>query len=365
MKKVAVLLIFLLVLSSCATADPTIAEMPVASSGTFSETVSSEVPGRPSADNTSSETTVSSDPSSEPSAPVSSADVSHSSSGTTSSEPFVFEPDKNRRLSAFAAVLYSVDDDRIVYGKNIDVEMYPASMTKLMTALTALRLCGTEELFTVDEETLSLVESDASVAKLKAGMTLNLEMLLEAMLLPSGCDASYVIAVGIGRKLSENPSMPAAEAVKLFVAEMNGTAADIGVRRSHFANPDGYHHDELYITAREMAIIAAEAKKVPLIDRICSELSVTRTIASGQTMVWKNHNALLKKDSPFYMPGADGLKTGYTSEAGNCISVSAELDGKKYIGVLFACPDGKSLWSDAHTLFLQRDSGENLGSIYH
>lgn len=252
------------------------------------------------------------------------------------------------------ALLYDEALGAVVYAKNIDARRYPASTTKLLTALVALEACPPDRVFTVGPEDTAPVMYDASQVGLEEGMTLSLRGLLEGLLLRSGCDAAYVISAHVGRILAGDDSLTAAEATAVFCREMNARAAELGAADSHFVNPDGYHHPDHYTTARDLLSIALAVEQVPLLREILLEEEAEVSLGET-TVVWKNGNALLRPDSPYYVPGATGMKTGFTDAAGDCMVASATLRGRRYIGIILGGESADQRWADTVALLERAD----------
>lgn len=201
-------------------------------------------------------------------------------------------------------ILYDVTHDAILYSKNSAERAYPASVTKLLTAAVASEYCQLDTPFTVGDEQ-DFVQEGSSLAYLQRGQRLTFEGLLDAMLLPSGNDAAYTMACGVGRIVANDPTLPAADAVALFVELMNEKARELGCRDSHFANPDGFHHDDHYTTAYDMARIAVACMEIEPVAKSCSKTVGRAVFLSGEDVTWYSTNKLL--GSYRY---ATGLKTG-------------------------------------------------------
>ena len=244
-------------------------------------------------------------------------------------------------------ILYDVTHDAILYSKNSAERAYPASVTKLLTAAVASEYCQPDTPFTVGDEQ-DFVQEGSSLAYLPRGQRLTFEGLLDAMLLPSGNDAAYTMACGVGRIVANDPTLPAADAVALFVELMNEKARELGCRDSHFANPDGFHHDDHYTTAYDMARIAVACMEIEPVAKSCSKTVGRAVFLSGEDVTWYSTNKLL--GSYRY---ATGLKTGSTDEAGPCLAASAEKDGTQLVAILFQSADAYSRYDDATTLFTE------------
>lgn len=253
-------------------------------------------------------------------------------------------------ITATHAAVLDTETGKILYSKGWDEHIYPASTTKLLTALFALSVCPSDTEFTPGDE-LDLVASDSSVAYIKRHHRLSLEMLVEGMLLPSGNDAAYVVAAGVGRMLANEEGVSAREAVTKFMVELNLYGKKIGLKDTQFTCPDGYHNDDHYTTLEDMLLIAELASENEIISKYASVVTDEVTYASGHKMTWSNTNSLIDSTSPSYYKYATGLKTGTTEEAGYCLVATAEKDGKKLIACVFGCKSGTKRFAEAKTLF--------------
>ncbi len=252
--------------------------------------------------------------------------------------------------SAEYIALYDLTNDQMLYGKNADAPCFPASTTKLLTALVTLQNADSTTVFTVGDE-IKLIDPQSSVAGLHMGQQLDLRTILEAIILPSGNDAAYTAAANVGRILAKDHTLSAKAAIERFCEEMNRTAQSLGLTNSRFKNPDGIHDPSHYTTANDMAKIAKAALANPTLAEIVGEQQVQRTFLSGETgRLWANTNLLLDPTSIFYFDGATGLKTGFTSEAGHCLVASAEKDGVQMLAVVMNAPTTSKRFDDAYGL---------------
>ncbi len=240
--------------------------------------------------------------------------------------------------------VYDGKIDRILYSKGGDQVIYPASVTKLLTILTALKVLSPHEIVHPGEE-LSLVDEDSSVADVDERHALTVEMLVEGMLLPSGNDAAYVLAAAAGRRISEGEAS-GREAVSLFLAFMNEYGRSIGLKDTHFTVPDGLAGEEHYTTLEDMILIGKAAMDCPLIRRFAATARDQVTYASGHTNTWTNTNPLLRPESPWYRPAVTGLKTGYLRH-NSCILLSVEANESYYLVGLFGAEDSDTRCADA------------------
>ena len=166
----------------------------------------------------------------------------------------------NIELDAQGAVLMALKTGRYSFLKIVIKRLYPASTTKILTGLLALEYGDLDEIVTVGNEA-NLCAYDSSKAGIDLHEEISLRNLLYGLMLPSGNDAAYVIPVHIGRKVKGDSSLSIDEALKIFIALMNKRSRELGAIHSNFENPDGYHHDNHYTTAHDLALITREAMK--------------------------------------------------------------------------------------------------------
>lgn len=251
-------------------------------------------------------------------------------------------------LQGEAAVLMDERTGQILYGKNEHKRLYPASTTKLLTALIALEKGDPDAIVTVGDEALLRTQGESS-AGLYQGQQLALRDLVAAMMLPSGNDAARTIARYIS-ELETGKQLTMEEGLQTFADMMNKRAEQLGAMESHFVNPHGLHDLEHYTTAGDLALIARKARQNKLLRDIVSESEHTVKTASttlGPTFV--NRNKLLQPASGYYFDGANGMKTGYTSAAGYCLVASANRGSKSYIAVILNS-SSSDVWIDATKL---------------
>lgn len=248
-------------------------------------------------------------------------------------------------------VLYDVTHNITLFSRDADRQCYPASMTKLLTAMVASDYCTADEVFTVGNE-LELMQPQSSVAPVYKGYKLTRDMIIDAMLLPSGNDAAYCIAAHVGRKKSDSGASDL-EALFTFIDLMNAKAQELGATHSHFSNPDGYFSANHYTTASDMMLIARAALQYDNLAATMRKTSATHTLLSGQTVTFKNSNVIVNPASAFYFKGATGLKTGFTDEAGYCVAASAERDGVSVIAVMMGGVTSNNRWQDTVNLLNQ------------
>lgn len=265
---------------------------------------------------------------------------------TTEPEPTWLEIPEDRELTAKQAFVYDCQEEKFTFLKGKESsKVYPASITKLFTAYIALQYLEPETVLKAGDA-LQLVGAGSSVAEIKKGDKLTVKMLVEAMLLPSGNDAAYMLAVETGRKLQGDSSIGAWYAVDVFLKEMNKQAKNLGMTGTHFTNPDGYHDNDHYTTFHDLVILSKVAMENETIMTYAKVAEEQVTFENGTTKLWENTNALVNPASEYYCPIATGLKTGQTPSAGSCLLSSFEKKGARYVIGVFGCPKVEDRFED-------------------
>lgn len=250
-------------------------------------------------------------------------------------------------LEAGAACLFSLDDDMILYEKNGTDRVTPASTTKLLTALTVLKYCGTDEVLTAGEE-ISLISQGASTASLKVGMRGSVRTFLGAMLVPSGNDAAYSLANYTGHKILGDENASTADAVAAFVEAMNAYAAELELEDSNFETPDGDQSENQYTTARDMVRIAKACLGNETIMELTGKKSF-RALFENADITYQNTNQLVRPGDDYYYEGAVGLKTGSVNDV-KCLVGALEVNGHRYVTAVMQDSD-EGRYKDTKILF--------------
>lgn len=228
-------------------------------------------------------------------------------------------------IGADAGCILNMQNKQFIFEKNADSIMYPASTTKIMTLLVALEKGDLDSLVTVSS---AAAGCEGSSLYLNAGDTITLRNLLYGMMLVSGNDAAEAVAEHVGGSIDG------------FVEMMNAEAKRVGATRTHFSNPHGLPDPgNHYTTARDLALITAYAYSVPEFREIVSHDRKQVYFAIGHSREVFNTNRLLK-----YYDGANGVKTGFTNDAGYCLVAAAKRDGIQLIAVIL---NSDSRWDDA------------------
>ncbi len=273
-----------------------------------------------------------------------SADVSEEVSDEhQTAEGFPVSYIENNVTAGYVAV-YNATEGKFIYGKNEYEKCYPASLTKLVTSLLAVKYIGADEIITVGEE-IKRIGKGSSTAFLEVGYRMKLEVLLDAILLPSGNDAAYVAAVNIGRKALGDEFATIDEALDQFYVIANEYVKFIGCTDTNIACPDGYHDENHYSTAWDYVKIAKVAMNDSLISKVVKKKIAYDTLADGRQVSYTNGNLLL-----FETDYVTGLKTGTTDEAGYCYAASAEYQGVKLIVIVMNSVSAADRYADAQKL---------------
>ena len=245
------------------------------------------------------------------------------------------------KLKTHAAILVDSYTGNVLYGKNADDRCYPASTTKILTALIVLERGKLSDTVTIGN--LGSFEHNSTMIGLLPGETISVKDLLYGMMLKSGNDASVALAQYIG------------ETKAGFADIMNEKAQELGMTGSHFVTSNGLNDPEHYTTAADMAKLARAAMQNPEFRAVVSTRSYTAQPNNKQanSRTWKNGNRLIydPANEPFAYPYALGLKTGYTTAAGQALVSSARKGDTELIAVVLKGPNKDAKWTDSMALF--------------
>ena len=221
-------------------------------------------------------------------------------------------------LSAGAACLMDASTGQILYEKNMDAQLPPASITKIMTVLLGVENGNWDDVVTMTDASVFSVPRSASHLALTPGEQLTLEQALMGAMLPSANDAANGVAETIGGTI-EN-----------FVEMMNARAAELGARNTHFVNANGLDDPAHLTTARDMALITRAALQNSEFVRVFStaEYVIPATNKQAEARNIGASNKMIFDFTKYYYPGIIGGKSGYTTEAGHTLVSAAERDGR-------------------------------------
>ena len=231
----------------------------------------------------------------------------------------------NFTVNAQYCMLSNMDTGEILYSKNADERIYPASITKLMTALVVCEnVDDLNQTVTIDGDLLeSLLGTDSSLSYIVKDEVLSIDQLLHYLLITSGNDTALVLAKYVGGTVDR------------FIEMMNETAAKLGMNSTHFDNPHGLPDDNHYTTVNDIHKLATAAFAVEKIKTICgySRYQMPATNLHGERTL-STTNFLIDKTTTYFYKYCTGGKTGYTESAGRCIVSTAEKEGIHYLSIV-------------------------------
>lgn len=232
------------------------------------------------------------------------------------------------------AVLIEASTGKVLYGKNENEKLYPASTTKILTAIIALEKYNLNDKIKANRSAIIAIPSGYSNAAIQPDEELTVQELLELFLIHSANEVGYILA----EDMSGN--------IENFATLMNQKAAEIGCKNTHFTNPSGIHDAEHYSTAYDMALIARYCMQNNAFRNIVSMTSCTiNPTDKYEKRYFKNTNDLIDVKSKYYYEYAIGIKTGFTTQAKNCLIAASKKDNMELITVALgaeATSDGRS-----------------------
>lgn len=251
--------------------------------------------------------------------------------------------------TAQAAVVYERNTGTLIYGYNLDRQIYPSSMVKLMTALVALQHGNLEDSVTVTRTALDSVGIGVVSANLVRGEQMTLKDLLYCMMVGSANDASAVIAEYIGGSQAG------------FVAMMNEMAVKIGLTGTHFSNPHGLHDEQTYTTVRDVLKILDIGLENPQFREMYETVNYT-VPATNKTDAREisSTNNMMKSGSKYYDQRVTGGKTGATDAAGRCLTVSAAVADMDLIAIVMGA---KATYSADGSYLTKYGSFEEMSAL--
>lgn len=270
------------------------------------------------------------------------AETNSAEEGTASNIPSTYSP---------STLLMDLDSGKILYSKNANTRMYPASTTKIMTAILTIENCQLTDTAIASHNAIYSVPSGYSHANIQEGEELTIEQLLNVLLIPSANEAASILAEHI------------AGSVEAFADMMNAKAVEIGCKDTHFVNPNGIHDENHYSTAYDLALMGKYAMQYDVFRDIASKTSCSLPATDKyprEDRLFNTTNDLLKENhsraaNNYYYPYASAGKTGYTDAAQNCIVATAKKDDISLLAVVLhgeRTDDGLSQRAlDCKTLF--------------
>ena len=241
-------------------------------------------------------------------------------------------------IAAYTGCVMDADTGQILYAKGMDAERYPASITKIMTAILIMDNCDMSSLVTMNEVGMADAYAGSSNITPTHGEIFTVEECLKMILVKSANDVSTQMAAFV------------AGSVEAFADIMNARAAALGCTHTHFANASGLHNPDHYTSAHDMALIMQEALKYQKFREIVSQQQVVipETNFSG-ARYYDTHLEMLK-EGRFYYEGTIGGKTGNTDEAMSTLVMAATRNGRTLIGVIMGHGSGEGIIFDMHAI---------------
>lgn len=233
-------------------------------------------------------------------------------------------------ITAEAGMLVSLDTGEVLWEKNADQKMYPASITKIMTAILMVEseIWNPSAKVTLTKAALDkTLGTGLAVSLMNEGEEFTQLDLLYMVLLSSFGDCAYLAADIYGGSLEG------------FVKMMNDKAKKLGLNGTHYSNPVGLHEEETYTTARDTYKLCVYAKKYDIINEVTSKSRYKMTTTKGTTRTLSTTNFLLDPSTNYYYQYATGFKTGFTNAAGRCLVSTASRNGYNYMCILLKCPN--------------------------
>lgn len=250
-------------------------------------------------------------------------------------------------VSARSAILINAQTGAVLFEKEAHEPRYPASTTKVATALFLLEeakldwgapVVVTREALRVKpmrgEAPPYLLDPEGSAMGLEVGDVFSVEELMHGMLMSSGNDAANMLAEKVGGT------------IPLFIDRMNAYLKGLGCRGTEFHNPHGLHYEAHRTTAFDLALMTRRALQYPQFRKIVSKAKWT--VPGGKELVQTNH---LVREGEFFDPRVIGVKTGFTSDAGYALVAAAEVEGRRLIAVVLEAPSRNARYRDVRALF--------------
>lgn len=241
-------------------------------------------------------------------------------------------------ITATSAVVVDCIDGKILYSKNMEERLYPASLTNVLVAILVLENCNMEDEIEVSESAISNVEQGYLTANIKSGEVFKVEELLNLLLISSYHDVSNVFAEHIAGN------------VESFVEMMNKKAEEIGCKNSNFTNNTGAHDTNHYSTAYDMAVIAKYAMQYDEIKEAQSKIYYelrTTDIYNKSDRLYQTSNEMILRGKANYYRYAKGIKTSFTTPAGYCMMTYSEKNDIPLVSVVMKSTTSDSRYEDA------------------
>lgn len=252
----------------------------------------------------------------------------------------------NLEIYSESVILIEKNTGKILYSKNSNKKRYPASTTKILTAILAIENLSLDQKLIASHNAIMSIPSGYSIAAIQIGESLTVQELLEVFLIHSANEAGYILAEGVSGSISA------------FAQLMNEKAKEIGCQNTHFKNPSGLHDEDHYTTAHDLALIAKYCMENETFRSIVSMSSCTIAPTDKyEERYFKTTNDMQNSKSQYYNPNVIGIKTGYTKQAQNCLIAGFKKDDLELISVVLGSPSSvnekghSGKYTDTQTLF--------------
>ena len=251
---------------------------------------------------------------------------------------FAVEP----TINSGSAILVEETTGKILYEKNAYEKMYPASTTKVLTAILVLENCKLDDMATVSHNAVYSLPQAYVTANLREGEQISINDLMYALMLKSANDSAIVLAEHVGGS------------VEGFSEMMNKKAQEIGCKNTHFVNPNGMHDDNHYSTAYDLYLMAKYAMQNETFRKYVTTTTYTLPTTNKYTntdRICVNTNDFLKKSSKYYNENIIGIKTGTTTEAKNCLISAIKNDETTLYSVTLHSDTNSERYTETQKLF--------------
>ena len=245
--------------------------------------------------------------------------------------------DNELSVNAKAALIVETNTGKIIYEKDIYEQNYPASVTKILTAILTIENCELDDVATVSQTAISQIPTGYVIAPVFVGEQITIKDLLYALMLKSANDAAYVLAEHVGGSVDG------------FSEMMNKKAEELGCKNTHFVNPNGIHNQNHYTTAYDMYLISDYAMKNETFKEIVSTYEYTLSPTNKHPLkdrIMKNTNNFVNPKNAYYNKIVNGIKTGTTKQAGNCLITDSSENGLEFIIVVLGAQTANSKFSE-------------------
>lgn len=244
-------------------------------------------------------------------------------------------------ITATSGAVIDCIDGKILYSKNIEEKIYPASLTKVLTAILVVENCNMQDEVIISQSAIDSVQSGYLTANIQSGEILTVEQLLNILLISSCNDVANALAEHVAGDTEQ------------FVVMMNNKAKEIGCQNSNFTNCNGTHDENHYSTAYDLALIGKYAMQYEEIRNITNKISYklgTTNKYDKEDRLYETANQLILSGSENYYRYAGGIKTGFTTPAGYCLMAYSQKDDIPLVAVIMKSTTADSRYSDAKNI---------------